>query len=179
MSDYPQPSFIYSYFECAANLVVAYIAASTSTLSWLSKPRRIAWWTFCLSGIIPATAPRVRSAKALATGSLECKTLYTLLKNSSTFKILSKCFSLCWHTRNTHKRRKLFPIRKTSANFRNEEFISIGNGYFSNSLGNLTIASHCSPTLPDLRPVKYIFVNFIVYKSSSRLRFISLIFTLV
>lgn len=46
----------------------------------------------------------------------------------------------------------LYPIRKTSESFSNDAFISIGNGYFSNSFGNLTMASHCSPTLPDLKP---------------------------
>lgn len=45
-----------------------------------------------------------------------------------------------------------YPIRKTSANFKNEAFIKIGKGYFSNSRGKRTIASHCSPILPDLRP---------------------------
>lgn len=30
--------------------------------------------------------------------------------------------------------------------------IKIGNGYFSNKPGNLTIASHCSPVLLDRRP---------------------------
>lgn len=44
------------------------------------------------------------------------------------------------------------PIRNMSANFNSEALIRIGNGYFSNKRGNLTIASHCSPTLPDLRP---------------------------
>lgn len=143
-----------TYLECAANLVVAYIAASTSTLSWLSNPLRMAWWTFCLSGIIPATAPSVLRARALATGSFECKTLKTLRKNSSMFNILSKCFSLCWQTRNTQSRKKLLPIRKTSANFKNDEFINIGNGYFSKRRGKRTIASHCSPTFPDRNPVK-------------------------
>lgn len=135
------------------------MAASTSTLSWLSKPLRIAWWTFCLSGIIPATAPRVLSANARATGSFECRTLNTRLKNSSTFKILSKCFSLCWHTLKTQSRRKLLPIRKTSASFRKEELISIGKGYFSKRRGKRTIASHCSPTLPERSPRKTIDLN--------------------
>lgn len=45
-----------------------------------------------------------------------------------------------------------YPTLKTSANFKKDEFIKIGNGYFSNNLGNLTIASHCSPTRPDLSP---------------------------
>ena len=30
--------------------------------------------------------------------------------------------------------------------------IKIGNGYFSNKPGNLTIASHCSPVLLERRP---------------------------
>ena len=47
-----------------------------------------------------------------------------------------------------------YPTRKTSATFRKAEFISIGKGYFSNSSGYLTIASHCSPTLPDRSPIQ-------------------------
>lgn len=45
-----------------------------------------------------------------------------------------------------------YPTRNTSANFKNDELINIGNGYFSNNFGNRTIASHCSPILLDLRP---------------------------
>ena len=45
-----------------------------------------------------------------------------------------------------------YPLRKTSASFNEAEFIKIGNGYFSNRFGNLTIASHCSPALPDRKP---------------------------
>lgn len=46
------------------------------------------------------------------------------------------------------------PTRNTSASFRKEALMRIGKGYFSNSLGKRTMASHCSPILPDLRPVK-------------------------
>lgn len=45
-----------------------------------------------------------------------------------------------------------YPTLKTSASFRNAELMRIGNGYFWNSLGKRTTASHCSPSLPDLRP---------------------------
>lgn len=47
---------------------------------------------------------------------------------------------------------KTYPTLKTSANFRNAELMRIGNGYFWKSLGKRTTASHCSPSLPDLRP---------------------------
>ena len=50
----------------------------------------------------------------------------------------------------------IYPTLNTSANLRRDEFMRIGNGYFSNNLGNLTMASHCSPTLPDLRPINNI-----------------------
>lgn len=52
--------------------------------------------------------------------------------------------------------RKTYPTLKTSANLRNAELMRIGNGYFWKSLGKRTTASHCSPSLPDLRPVKNI-----------------------
>ena len=39
-----------------------------------------------------------------------------------------------------------------SANFNNALLINIGNGYLANKLGNLTIASLCSPNLPHRRP---------------------------
>lgn len=42
------------------------------------------------------------------TGSFEWMTLKILRTNSSTLRILSKCFSLCWQTRRTHNRKKLF-----------------------------------------------------------------------
>lgn len=45
-------------------------------------------------------------------------------------------------------------MRNNSANFKQAELIKIGKGYFSKSLGNLIIASHCSPTLADLKPKK-------------------------
>lgn len=51
---------------------------------------------------------------------------------------------------------KTYPTLKTSANFRNAELMRIGNGYFWKSLGKRTTASHCSPSLPDLRPMKNI-----------------------
>lgn len=41
---------------------------------------------------------------------------------------------------------------KTSASFRKAELIKIGNGYFSNNRGNLTTASHCTPSFADLSP---------------------------
>lgn len=44
------------------------------------------------------------------------------------------------------------PTLKTSASFRNAELMRMGNGYFWKSLGKRTTASHCSPSLPDLRP---------------------------
>lgn len=47
---------------------------------------------------------------------------------------------------------KTYPTLKTSANFRNAELMRIGKGYFWKSLGKRTTASHCSPSLPDLRP---------------------------
>ena len=46
------------------------------------------------------------------------------------------------------------PILKTSASLRNAELINIGNGYFSNKLGNRTMASHWSPPLVDRKPEK-------------------------
>lgn len=50
------------------------------------------------------------SVIALATGSLLWMTEKTLFTNSSTFRIFSRCFSLCWVTFSTHRRRKLFLI---------------------------------------------------------------------
>lgn len=47
---------------------------------------------------------------------------------------------------------KAYPTRKTSASFNRAVLIKIGNGYFSNKLGNRTIASHCSPVLLDRSP---------------------------
>lgn len=47
-----------------------------------------------------------------------------------------------------------YPIRKTSASFNKEALMRIGNGYFSNSFGNRTMDSHCSPTFPDRKPTK-------------------------
>ena len=96
-----------TYLDWAAKWIAAYIAASTSTLSCESRLHRMLWCTCCRSGMIPATAPSVRSVSPLAIGSLLWITLNTLLTNSSTFDILSRCFSLCWHTRSTHNRRKL------------------------------------------------------------------------
>lgn len=137
------------------------------------------------------------SVIALATGSLLWMTEKTLLTNSSTFRIFSRCFSLCWVTFSTHSRRKLFlwkvfnkvkfmssfqmqiwlyirrtgsqtkaqgfklshdvlmdtyPSLKTSASFRKAELMRMGKGYFWKSLGKRTTASHCSPSLQDLRP---------------------------
>ena len=46
-----------------------------------------------------------------------------------------------------------YPSLKTSASFKNAEFMRIGNGYFSKRRGNLTMASHCSPTLEERRPI--------------------------
>lgn len=43
-------------------------------------------------------------------------------------------------------------MRNTSANFRNDAFINIGNGYFSKRRGKRTMASHCSPILPERKP---------------------------
>lgn len=63
----------------------------------------------------------------------------------------------CEHSASGHWGfRKTYPTLKTSANFRNAELMRIGNGYFWKSLGKRTTASHCSPSLPDLRPVKNI-----------------------
>ena len=45
-----------------------------------------------------------------------------------------------------------YPTLKTSANFRKAELMRMGKGYFSKRRGNLTMASHCSPTLADLKP---------------------------
>ena len=50
---------------------------------------------------------------ALATGSLLWMTENTLLTNSSTLRIFSKCFSLCCVTFSTHRRRKLLLKRET------------------------------------------------------------------
>ena len=50
----------------------------------------------------------------------------------------------------------MYPVLNTSPSFIRAELISIGNGYFSNNLGNRTIASHCSPILTDLRPAQSI-----------------------
>lgn len=141
-------------FDWAANWTLAQIAASTSTVSWLSKARRIAWCTCCFSGMMEATDPRALNVSDLATGSFEWITIKILFTNSSTFVIFSKCFSLCWQTRSTHNRNKFEPSRKNSASFKKFELMTMGNGYFSKSFGNLTIASHCSPIFVDRSPKK-------------------------
>lgn len=179
---------------------------------------------------------------ALATGSLLWMTENTLLTNSSTFRIFSRCFSLSCVTFSTQSRRKLFliwqefnyrfitfhsvqilkyisipdtfhnrdrteaqqsivldkyyyskifdqcnwlirckysrepcnnsiytasfdnryefavfnahhyPSLKMSASFRKAELMRMGKGYFWKSLGKRTTASHCSPSLQDLKP---------------------------
>lgn len=45
-----------------------------------------------------------------------------------------------------------YPVLNTSANLRNAALIRIGKGNRSTRDGNLTIASHWSPTRADLRP---------------------------
>lgn len=140
------------YLDWAANETDASMAASISTTSWLSSARRMAWCTCCFSGMTPATAPNVRRVSARAIGSFEWMTMKTRRTNSSTLMILSVCFSLCWHTRNTHRRSKFEPTRKNSANFKNDELIRMGNGYFSKIFGKRTIASHCSPSFAERRP---------------------------
>ena len=45
-----------------------------------------------------------------------------------------------------------YPVRNTSASFRNAALIRMGNGNRSMRDGNFTIASHWSPTLTDLSP---------------------------
>lgn len=144
---------IVSYHWYCNVTYLAWIAASTSTVSWLSNARLIAWCTCSFSGIMQATEPSVRRVNDLATGSFECITVKMRLTNSSTFVIFSRCFSLCWHTRRTQSRKRFDPAeRKNSANLRKLELITMGKGYFSKSLGNLTMASHCSPMFCDLRP---------------------------
>lgn len=48
-----------SYFDCAEKLAAAYMAASTSTLSWESRLWRILWWAFFLSGMMEAKLPSI------------------------------------------------------------------------------------------------------------------------
>lgn len=55
-----------------------------------------------------------RSVIARATGSLLWITEKTLFTNSSTLRIFSRCFSLCWVTFSTHSLRKLFLSEDTS-----------------------------------------------------------------
>lgn len=55
-----------------------------------------------------------RSVIARATGSLLWITEKTLFTNSSTLRIFSRCFSLCWVTFSTHNLRKLFLSEDTS-----------------------------------------------------------------
>lgn len=52
-----------------------------------------------------------------------------------------------------NKMQLTYPVRKSSAIFKQAELMRIGNGYFSKRRGNLTMASHCSPTLVDLNPI--------------------------
>lgn len=154
-----------TYLDCAAKSVLAWMAASTSTVSLLSSARRIAWWICSFSGMMPATEPNVRNVSARAIGSFEWMTINTRFTNSSTLIIFSMCISLCWHTRSTHKRSKFEPTRKNSANLRNDELISMGNGYFSKIFGNRTIASHCSPIFGDRRPVNVSCIESLAMKS--------------
>ena len=59
------------------------------------------------------------------------------------------------------------PTLKTSASLRNAELIRIGNGYFSNKLGNRTIASHWSPPFDDLKPEKQSHIKKLYYEKTS------------
>ena len=79
------------------------------------------WWTFFLSETIQAILPRTLTVIALATGSFEWRTEKMRFKNSSTFKTLSKCFSLCWVTLRMQSRRKLLLKERTERfhNFNN------------------------------------------------------------
>ena len=45
-----------------------------------------------------------------------------------------------------------YPVRKTSASFKNATFIKMGKGNLSIRAGNLTIASDCSPRRGDRNP---------------------------
>ena len=47
-----------------------------------------------------------------------------------------------------------YPVRNNSPNFRQAELIKMGKGNFSNNLGNLTMASHCSPNKEERSPAK-------------------------
>lgn len=52
--------------------------------------------------------------------------------------------------------------------------MSMGNGYFSNRRGKRTMASHCSPTLPDRRPktryISLVIQELVQYASESKVR---------
>ena len=45
------------------------------------------------------------------------------------------------------------PVRNRSESLRNAALMSTGNGYRSTNTGNLTMASHCSPTREERRPI--------------------------
>lgn len=60
--------------------------------------------------MMTATDPSVRMANARSMGLLEWVTQKMRLTNSSTLMILSRCFSVCWHTRKIHKRNR-FDLR--------------------------------------------------------------------
>jgi hypothetical protein len=64
-------------------------------------------------------------------------------------------YNNAWFNSNTLEKSHTYPARNTSASFKNDELIRIGNGYFSNRRGNLTIASHCSPTFPERSPTTW------------------------
>lgn len=51
-----------------------------------------------------------------------------------------------------HPSLKASATLNTSASFKKAELIRIGNGYLSNNRGNFTTASHCTPSLIDLKP---------------------------
>uniref|UniRef100_A0A6B0UT98 Putative secreted protein n=1 Tax=Ixodes ricinus TaxID=34613 RepID=A0A6B0UT98_IXORI len=129
------------------------MAASSSTASCESRLLRMLWWRFLRSATISAMLPSVLSVSARATGSLLYMTEKMRRTNSSMLRILSRCLSLCCITFSTSMRRKLVPTRNTSASFRQAELMRIGNGYFSKRRGKRTIVSHCSPSLPERRPL--------------------------
>lgn len=82
------------------------------------------------------------------------KKINSLVKKTLTRKELCKYCMFEFTKIYIHPSLKASATLNTSASFKNAELIRIGNGYFSNNLGNFTTASHCTPSLIDRKPMK-------------------------
>ena len=69
--------------------------------------------------------------------------------DQQTSRLQSSAAIFCFCIVNTH------PVLKTSASLRKAALMRIGNGNRPTRVGNLTMASHCSPTLLERRPTQH------------------------